>query len=103
MCGMETRMERYAKYRESIKRMAPEEFAPRKSGMAKPKTTNEIAAPEFDFSFDPLLENGGEKTNSGPYSLYIKKRKRWLIIKLVCLVVVAGAFVAWWFLMQGRK
>lgn len=100
---METRMERFAKYRESIRRMAPEEFAAHKVGNKEAEAVNEAVLPDFSTNFDGGIQSDEGTTTSGPYSLYLKRRKRWLVVKLVCFAVVAAIFVVWWFLMQGRK
>ena len=98
---METRMERYAKYRESIKRMAPDQFPPRKS-----EPINSSSSDNEDFpvpTYESLMEEGKENARTGPYSLYLKRRRRNLAIKLIVLVLVAAGFLVWWFLLQGRK
>ncbi len=100
---METRMERYAKYRESIKRMAPEEFEPRKIDSSAEAAVKDATLPDLSFSYDAALQEEGSHNRTGPYSLYLKRRKRWLLIKAICLLVVATIFIVWWFLLQGRK
>ena len=98
--GMETRMERYAKYREQIKHMAPEQFVSAKKVGANQDETEESLA---NLSLADEVANAESKVNSGPYSLYLKRRRRFLIAKIVALVLVVVAFVVWWFLLQGRK
>lgn len=91
-------MERYFKYREQIKRMAPEEFSSKKVEKEDADSAKEATLPNFVTTTDD-----GEKTKSSPYYLYLRKRKRWFVIKLVALGLVVAAFIVWWFLMQGRK
>lgn len=98
MVAMETRMERYAKYRESIKRMAPEEFETRKGVKKDPEQAESLP----DYSYDSAIQEGVENESSGPYSLYLRRRRKWLILKVVCLVLAIAGFLVWWFLMQGR-
>ncbi|MBE6126782.1 MAG: hypothetical protein E7182_02245 [Erysipelotrichaceae bacterium] len=95
---METRMERYAKYREQIKRMAPEDFAPKKETDAE-----EAKEHPLDFSYAESEQTGDGKANTAPYALYLRRRRRFLVAKIVALIVVIGLFILWWFLMQGRK
>ena len=97
---METRMERYAKYREQIKHMAPEQFVSAKDAKAKGDETDE---PIVNLSLADEVANAENKANTGPYSLYLKRRRRFLIVKIVALVLVVVAFIVWWFLLQGRK
>ena len=91
-------MERYFKYREQIKRMAPEEFSAKKTEKEDLESVKDATIPGFVSTSDD-----GEKTKSSPYFLYLRKRKRWFVVKLVALALVVAAFVVWWILMQGRK
>ncbi len=94
---METRMERYAKYREQIRRMAPMDFPSADSrGKARESIDPEFSMPYDDEGFEEVAHNG-------PYLLYLSRRKRWLVIKIVLLLLAIGGFVLWWFLLQGRK
>lgn len=97
---METRMERYAKYRDQIRRMPPEQFQSKKVAKSDLDAAKDAVAPELS-----ITDGGNGKTgrNSAPYSLYLKRRKRWLVVKIVALVLAVGAFVLWWFLLQGRR
>ena len=95
---METRMERYAKYREQIKRMAPEDFVTKKETDEEDTKENPL-----DLSYAEREQVGDGKGNSAPYALYLRRRRRFLVAKIVALVVVIGLFIVWWFLMQGRK
>lgn len=91
-------MERYAKYREQIKRMAPEQFSSKKVEQEDLDSAKEATIPSFASAADEQ-----RKSKSGPYYLYLRKRKRWFVIKVIALVIVVAAFVTWWFLLQGRK
>ncbi len=85
---METRMERYRKYRDEIRNMADESFPQAK------KTPSFPEQPELDS--DPSGKNS-------PYYLYAKRlRKRTLILLGLFLLCVVG-FIVWFFLLQGRK
>ena len=99
--AMETRMERYAKYREQIKRMSPDEFTPKKVNKDEMESVKDAVAPELSFAYDEQPSDTGR--NSAPYSLYLKKRKRWLVVKIIALALAIAGFIVWWFLMQGRK
>ena len=92
---METRMERYAKYREEIRRMPPEEF---------PSSTNEDGTAAAKPSSPIPFEEEGESESSGtPFMIYLSKRKFWFAVKVGLLILVIIAFVIWWVLLQGRK
>ena len=91
---METRMERYAKYRAEIRRMTPEQFAAIKEGASN------ASEPQDNFSYKPLEES---HTDNSPYRLYLAHRNRFLWVKILALVLVVAGFIVWWFLMQGRK
>ena len=91
-------MERYAKYREQIKRMAPEQFSSKKVEQEDVDSAKEATIPSFTSTTD-----GQSKSKSGPYYLYLRRRKRWFAVKVIALVLVVAAFVVWWFLLQGRK
>lgn len=90
-------MERYAKYREQIKRMAPDEFSSKKVEQEDLDSAKEATLPSFS------TQEEGTKTKSGPYYLYLQRRKRWFVVKVVCFALVVAAFLVWWFLLQGRK
>ena len=93
-------MERYAKYRAQIKRMAPDQFASKKVTPEDEEAAKESSSMASVISTDDGLVGNG---NTGPYSLYLKRRKRLFLIKIILFVVVVAAFVVWWFLLQGRK
>ena len=89
-------MERYAKYREQIRRMTPEEFptpedAPRSAEAAE--STSPL----------PFEEARDDSATGGPYALYLSKRKVWLAIKIILFLLAVAGFVIWWVLMQGRR
>ena len=93
MLGMETRMERYAKYREQIRRM-PESDFPRPADSSANADDREDA---------PIGEEEERRGASAPYRLYLNHRRNWFLVKVGLLVVAVGLFILWWFLMQGRK
>jgi len=96
MVAMETRMERYSKYREQIRRMTPEQFAALNSedGAAPAKS------PALPIPFE---EEGAGKSGSAPYLLYLSRRKLWFAIKVALLILTIAAFVVWWTIMQGGR
>ena len=96
-------MERYAKYREQIKRMPPEQFTTFKPKKKELEEAGEAQPAEVSFSYGAKETPSKEKSKSGPYSLYLKKRKHWFWIKVGCFVIVVGLFILWWFLLQGRQ
>lgn len=99
MMHMETRMERFARYREEIKRMAPERFPTRKESEGEFESAKEATLPQH---FSPGDEEGRE-SKSGPYYLYLRRRKKMFAVKIIALILVVAVFAIWWFLLQGRK
>lgn len=97
---METRMERYAKYREQIRRMPEDQFA--KQQDHKAQADSEEPSPIEKVEELAGIDQPTSKPQ-GPYALYLKGRRRFLALKLVLFVLVLAAFIVWWFLMQGRK
>ncbi len=93
MIGMETRRERYAKYREQIRHMREEDF---------PKGGNAGAtSAEASATIGPA-EISDQSSAMLPYDLYLRHRYKTLAIKIIALVLTIAAFIVWWVLMQGR-
>ncbi len=90
---METRKERYSKYREQIRHMREEDFP--KKGAA------EAAESDSGTTFVPT-EVSDQSSVISPYALYLRHRHRMLAVKIVALVLVIAGFAVWWILMQGR-
>ena len=89
---METRKERYLKYREQIRHMREEDFPKEKTSSTANEGTSQITVGAVSDQLGAIL----------PYQLYLKHRRKLLAIKIVTFVLVAGGFVVWWFLMQRR-
>ena len=90
---MESRKERFATYREQIRRMPDASFPTKRSGDAE-----DVAVAK-----DTVKPESVAETPVGPYGLYLQKRRRKTLIKVVVLLAVIVVFVVWWFLLQGRK
>ena len=87
---METRMEKYRKYREEIRHMAEESFPQIKAKLSSSPQKME-------------LEDDAPVGKNSPYYLYAKRlRKRTLILLGVFALFVVG-FIVRFFLLQGRK
>lgn len=98
---MESRMERYAKYRESIKRMSSEEFAtahlsPEEKERAKRAVTPEAAA-EFVHA---QLSREPDKYDVN--ADYLRAKKRLLIAQIIVGVLLLAAFVVWGVFLMRR-
>ncbi len=87
---METRKERYAKYREQIRHMRDGEF---------PKPSSEEGVSNASNGGATVSEQSGAMM---PYALYLRHRRRMLAFKVFAFVLAVAGFVVWWFLMQGR-
>lgn len=87
---METRMEKYQKYREEIRHMAEESFPQAKANLsASPRVAG--------------LEDDGPVGKNSPYYLYAKRLRKRTLILLGVSVLFAVGFIVWFFLLQGRK
>lgn len=97
---METRTERYTRYRERIKNMAEMEFPKTKEGKES------FSAMEAQLSGSAISVSGESVSNYGlgrsPYRLYLRKRRIAFIVKVcVALLIIAG-LITWGILLQGR-
>ena len=88
---METRKERYSKYREQIRHMREGEF---------PKVDNGATSVAAEGGDVPSVPN--QLGTILPYELYLRHRRKMLVFKVLALALVIAGFVVWWFLMQRR-
>ncbi len=87
---METRMEKYQKYRDEIRHMAEESFPQAKAKLSSSPQKMEI-------------ESESPAGKNSPYYLYARRlRKRTLILLGLFALCIIG-FIVWFFLLQGRK
>lgn len=85
-------MQRYAKYREKIRRMPERDFP-----ASEPEPSQE-AEPE-----ENIADIIGDASSKGPYSYYFKRKlKYYLIVGGFFLLAVVG-FLIWYFLFLGRN
>ena len=105
---METRKEKYRKYREEIVHMA-DEFFPSESekryriSQADEKILTTAKRAGNSISFGEMLQGEVEENKSvSPYVAYRQRKSKALIFKFVALVAVAVALTIWYFLIKGR-
>ena len=89
---METRKERYAKYREQIATMPDEQFRQSPSPLS--------SGDEFFSDEGGLPSSNGPR---GPYSAYLRHRRISLWIKLGLFGLAIIGFVLWYFLLIARS
>lgn len=107
---METRTERFAKYRDFIKRLPSDAFEP-DGTYAEELTAEELhhmgkvgySSSSITISSKvspsrPALDIAPDDGKATPYSLYLKKKQTWWIIKVIVAAVVIGLFVMFYFL-----
>ena len=110
---METRKEKYRRYREDIIHMS-DEFFPSASQRRyritdkdeKVLGTAKKAGSEISFG-DLLNEEVGSDDpffakSLSPYAAYRQRRSRALLFKFIALFLAVAGLVAWYFLIQGR-
>lgn len=97
---METRTERYTRYRERIKNMSELEFPSTEKGKAN------FAAMEATLSSGAITIPGENPLSlfqsTSPYRVYLHHKRVRLLIKIIVAVVIVAGLIVWWFLMQGR-
>lgn len=111
---METRKEKYRKYREEIVHMA-DEFFPSESekryriSQADEKILTTAKRAGNSISFGEMLQGEVEENDSfnetksvSPYVAYRQRKSKALIFKFVALVAVTVALTIWYFLIKGR-
>ena len=112
---METRKEKYRKYREEIIHMA-DEFFPSASkkryriSAADEKILGTAKRAGSAISFGDMLHSGLEgndltssEKSLSPYAAYCQRRRKSIIFKFVALALVAAALITWYFLIKGRS
>jgi len=105
---METRKERYAKYREQIRLTPDDQFS--SSRRSTPINSQDIDLlssvdkPSMAISYGSLLEpyeakfsSNGEKTIS-PYDRYLKRRRVGAIIKLSLFLIAIVGMLVWYYI-----
>lgn len=105
---METRKERFAKYRETIQKMPDGQF-PAQRRFSQPNSgdldlLSSADKPTAAISYGSLLESSeaavGDDPSGrpSPYARYSNKKKGWLIAKFVLLFMAIIAMVIYYFL-----
>ena len=111
---METRKEKYRKYREEIIHMA-DEFFPSASSKryriseADQKILGTAKRAGSAISFGDMLHSeiesnsdfGSEKTVS-PYDAYLRRKRKALLFKFAALFLAAAGLIVWYFIIRGR-
>ncbi len=90
---METRKERYSKYREQIRHMREEDF---------PKGKRTSHSENASGSQDNAAVVSQQPSSMLPYDLYLNHRHKMVALKIIAFAIAVAAFVVWWILMQGR-
>ena len=97
---METRSERYTRYRERIKNMSDMEFPRTKESL------DSFSAMEAKLSGSAISMPGDSVRsyglNNSPYRLYLRKQRIYTVLKVIVALLAIGGLVAWYLLMQGR-
>ena len=98
---METRTERYTRYRERIKSMSEMEF---------PKTVESKAsfsAMEAELSGSAISINASGTPSYGlstsPYRLYLRRQRVYVVLKVILAILVASGLAVWAVFLFGRK
>ena len=96
--GMETRMEKYRKFRDEIRHMADECFP---QAEENPQLKELESRAPGAFVQQAIASQSSDKNS--PYRLYAKRiRKRNLVLLGFFLAALVG-FIVWFLLLQGRK
>ena len=109
---METRTEKWGKYRQEIKMSSDSEFGPssRTDSLSEDDYSRIATAKKSGLAIgygqilqQPIPVNsssagGDASAQRSPYSIYRRKKATWLIIKLSLLLLVAIAFVVVYFI-----
>ena len=94
MEGMETRMERYAKYRDSIRRMTEEDFAEARLTPAERSRLSAAKSPEE--AAQALLGSlPVPKNHETANRDYLKSKRRMAVLKLVIGLLLLVGFAIW--------
>jgi hypothetical protein len=107
---METRKERFSKYREQIKLTPDDQFPSsyRTSGLdsADIDLLSSVDKPATAISYGSLLQplegrlDSPRSANVSPYMSYLKGKRRAWIIKLSLFAVALAGMIIWFFLLQ---
>jgi hypothetical protein len=107
---METRKERFSKYREQIKLTPDDQFPSsyRTSGLdsADIDLLSSVDKPATAISYGSLLQplegrlDSPRSSNLSPYMSYLKGKRRAWIIKLCLFTVALAGMIVWYFLLQ---
>ena len=94
---METRTERYTRYRERIKTMSEMEFPRTKEGKESfSHLEAELASASIATSQESSL------ANSSPYHFYLHRKRVSLVIKVVLALAIIAGLAVWFYFLQGR-
>jgi hypothetical protein len=102
---MKTRTEKWSHYRAKILRTPESKFPVRKVA-DRPLSPSDAAVvastdkPGLAIGYGTIIGAKGRKKErpATPYAIYSKRKRGWLIFKLVLFVAVSSGFVAAWFL-----
>ncbi|HBS02289.1 MAG TPA: hypothetical protein DEA63_00230 [Firmicutes bacterium] len=95
---METRMEKYRKFRDEIRHMADECFP---QAEENPQLKELGTKAPGAFVQQAIASKMSDKTS--PYRLYAKRIRRRNLILFGFFVVALVGFIVWFLLLQGRK
>ena len=95
---MKTRTEKWARYRADIRKTPENKFPRRKEIIEDTSANDEIVIAKSTSAKGTISTSGTKKTRGTSYSVYTKRKRAQLIIKLAVTVVVIVAFVLAWFL-----
>src|SRR5574344_1529630 len=107
---METRKERFSKYREQIKLTPDDQFpsSPRTSGLdsADIDLLSSVNKPAQAISYGSLLQPLEARLDTpkgkltSPYESYLKSKRTGWIIKLSLFGIALAAMIVWYFMIQ---
>ncbi|MGM9814450.1 MAG: hypothetical protein ACI32C_06135 [Candidatus Enteromonas sp.] len=99
---MESRMERYAKYRDSIRRMSSEEFKTSTLTEEQHEKVQRAMTPEAaaDFVHADLSRNHNKKYDIN--ANYLRSKKRLYIAQAIVGLLLLAGFIVWGVLILGR-
>ena len=104
---METRLQRYAKYRETIRRLPDDVFNEEghfndKLTASQLKELSRIGSPSSMIGVKsetkPALDVAPDEGQVSPYSFYLARKRVWWIVKAIVVLLVLGGLVAFFFL-----
>lgn len=92
---MQTRSEKWRRYREQIKKLPEEKFPDHSKGAVRIQTPGDEAVIMDSRSISS--SRLGIKRNNTPYGKYLERKKRLMIIKFAILGVLIVAFIIAYF------